>query len=183
MGKIIFVTGGVRSGKSNYAVKLARKMNKRVVFLATGSARDEEMRERIRLHRKARPSHWETIEEGKDVASVLSNIKSPPKIIIIDCLTFLISNLLLDHQEEDSIIERVEEMARLILKSSHTAIVVSNEVGWGVVPRSKLGRKFRDALGKANQIMAKYARQVYLMVSGMPIKLKGKNYGNSKEDN
>ena len=114
MGRIIFITGGVRSGKSSYAVKLAREMNKRVVFLATGSAKDEEMRERIKLHRKARPSHWETIEEGKDVASVLLNIKSPHKIIIIDCLTFLISNFLLDHYTEEYIVRYIEMIVKLI---------------------------------------------------------------------
>jgi len=182
MGEIIFITGGVRSGKSSYAVKLAQATNREVIFLATGSANDEEMKKRINLHRKTRPSRWRTIEEEKNVAFVLLNIKPPRKTIIIDCLGFLVSNLLLDHQEEESIIRRVEEIARLILESSHTAIVVSNEVGWGVVPESLLGRKFRDVLGKTNQIMAKYAREVYLMVSGMPIKLKEKSYGNSEKD-
>jgi len=172
MGRIIFITGGVRSGKSSYAVKLAGKMNREVIFLATGSAKDGEMRKRISVHRKARPSHWETIEEGKDLISVLSTIKSPPKILIIDCLTFLVSNLLLSHYTEESILRSIEEIAKLILKSTHTAIVVSNEVGWGVVPNSSLGRKFRDVLGKANQMMAEYAQEVYLMVSGIPVKLK-----------
>lgn len=172
MGRIIFITGGVRSGKSSYAVKLAGKMNREVIFLATGSAKDGEMRKRISVHRKARPSHWKTIEEGKDLASVLSTINSPPKVLIIDCLTFLVSNLLLSRYTEESILKSIEEIAKLILESSHTAIVVSNEVGWGVVPNSSLGRKFRDVLGKANQMMAEYAQEVYLMVSGIPVKLK-----------
>ncbi len=184
MGKLIFITGGVRSGKSGYAAELAKRMGKEVIFLATGSAEDEEMRERIRLHKKARPSHWKTIEEKKDLIFVLSNISSPQKVIIIDCLGFLVSNLLLDDQEEESIIGQVRKIANLILEGSHIAIVISNEVGWGVVPTSKLGRKFRDILGRANQIMAKYAQEVYLMVSGIPVKLKseGESYGNSKED-
>jgi len=172
MEKIIFITGGVKSGKSSYALKLAKKMDKEVIFLATGSAKDEEMKERIRLHKKSRPSSWKTIEEGRDIIPVLSSIKPPHKIIIMDCLTFLVSNLLLDHHTEEFITEYIERIAKIILKSPHTAIIVSNEVGWGVVPESALGRKFRDILGKSNQIMAKYAQRVYLMVSGMPVNLK-----------
>jgi len=184
MGKLIFITGGVRSGKSSYAAELARKMGKEVIFLATGSAEDEEMRKRIRLHRKARPSHWKTIEEKKDLTLVLSDISSPQKVIIIDCLGFLVSNLLLEDQEEEFIIGQIKEIANLILEGSHIAIVISNEVGWGVVPTSRLGREFRDVLGRANQIMARYAQEVYLMVSGIPVKLKskGEGYGNTKED-
>lgn len=172
MEKIIFITGGVKSGKSSYALKLAKKMDKEVIFLATGSAKDEEMKERIRLHKKSRPSSWKTIEEGRGIIPVLSSIKPPHKIIVMDCLTFLVSNLLLDHHTEEFITEYIEKIAKIILKSPHTAIIVSNEVGWGVVPESALGRKFRDILGKSNQIIAKYAQRVYLMVSGIPVNLK-----------
>ena len=182
MGEIVFITGGVRSGKSSYALKLAKKMDKEVIFLATGSAKDEEMEERIKLHKKGRPSSWKTIEEGKNVIPALLSIKPPHKIIIIDCLTFFVSNLLLDHQTEEFITEYIERIAKIILKSPHTAIIVSNEVGWGVVPESALGRKFRDTLGKSNQIMAKYAQKVYLMVSGMPVKLKEKRNEKIKKD-
>jgi len=178
MGEIVFITGGVRSGKSSYALKLAKKMDKEVIFLATGSAKDKEMEERIKLHKKNRPPSWKTIEEGKNVIPALLSIKPPYKIIIIiDCLTFLVSNLLLDHQTEEFITEYIERIAKSILKSPHTAIIVSNEVGWGIVPESALGRKFRDILGKSNQIMAKYAQKVYLMVSGIPIKLKNLQSG------
>jgi len=172
IGEIIFISGGVRSGKSNYALMLAKKMDEKVVFLATGSAEDEEMEERIKLHKKNRSSSWKTVEEGRDIIPVLLTIKPPHKIIIIDCLTFLVSNFLLDHHTEEFITEYIERIAKIILKSPHTAIIVSNEVGWGVVPESALGRKFRDILGKSNQILAKYAQQVYLMVSGIPINLK-----------
>ncbi|MCD6231135.1 bifunctional adenosylcobinamide kinase/adenosylcobinamide-phosphate guanylyltransferase [Candidatus Aerophobetes bacterium] len=173
MGKIIFITGGVRSGKSSYAVELAKKMKKEVIFLATGGAKDEEMKERIKSHIKKRPSSWKTIEEEKNIIPIFSQIKSPHKVIIIDCLTLLISNLLLEHYSEKFIINYIEEIIKIILKSPHTVIIVSNEVGWGVVPESALGRKFRDILGKSNQIMTKYAQRVYLMISGIAIKLKG----------
>jgi len=174
MGKLILIIGGARSGKSQYAVELAKKMGKEVVFLATGIAEDEEMKSRIKLHRESRPSSWRTIEERKNPLDVLINLKENYKVVILDCLTFLISNLLLDGVGEESILKKVKKLAEITSKTDYKLIVVSNEVGEGVVPHTQLGRNFRDVAGRANQIMADYAQEVYLMIAGIPLKLKGK---------
>ncbi len=173
MGKLIFITGGARSGKSKYAAKLAKNISRKVLFLATGAAKDEEMKKRIEEHKKSRPTYWETVEKTKDIASALLNIKSSYKVVIIDCLTFLISNLLLDGINEKTILEEIRKIVEIILKNDYTVIVISNEVGGGIVPDNKLGRKFRDTAGLANQIITESAQQVYLVVSGIPLKIKG----------
>ncbi len=175
MGKLVFITGGARSGKSKYAVKLAKNASRKVLFLATGAAKDEEMKKRIEEHKKSRPTYWETVEETKDITSALLNIKSSYKVVIIDCLTFFISNLLLDGINEKTILEKIKKLVEIILKADYTVIVISNEVGGGIVPDNELGRKFRDTAGLANQIMAESAQQVYLVVSGILIKIKPHN--------
>ncbi len=173
MAKLIFITGGVRSGKSGYAVNLAKNLSKDVVFLATALPLDDlEMKKRIQTHQKNRPSHWKTIEKGANIASLLSQLHSPRRVIIIDCLTLLISNLLLSNVGEEDIIKQMEKIADWAGKFNQTTIVVSNEVGWGIVPETPLGRKFRDLSGMANQVMAKKAQEVWLTVCGIPVKIK-----------
>ncbi len=173
MPELILITGGARSGKSRFATELALGFSSQVVFVATAPCySDPEMEKRINLHRKSRPSHWETIEEEKDVASVLSKINSSQKVVIIDCLTLLVSNLLLEKKGEKEILDQVKAIADKGRKLNRATIVVSNEVGWGVVPATKLGREFRDIAGVANQIIAREANQVWLIVCGIPYKLK-----------
>lgn len=172
MAKLIFVTGGARSGKSRFAVKLAKQLASKVTFVATAIPRDEEMRERIRQHQKDRPAHWRLVEEEKNLSLVLSQLDASCELVVIDCLSFLISNLLLDNTEEDNIIKQVREIAGKVLHLRPTFIVVSNEVGYGVVPATRLGRSFRDICGRANQIMAEQAQEVYLMISGIPLRIK-----------
>jgi len=172
MPELILVTGGARSGKSRFAVELASSLSPQVTFIATAAPFDDEMEERIALHQKSRPFLWETIEEQKDVALILSQINSPRRVVIVDCLTLLISNLLLEGKKEKEILGQVEKIADKGKKYNRATIVVSNEVGWGVVPPTKLGRKFRDIAGGANQIIASKANKVYLLVCGIPYKLK-----------
>lgn len=172
MPKLILITGGARSGKSQYAIKLALNTFSPVTFIATASISDAEMKKRVELHRQSRPSHWKTIEEHKDVASVLSRINSPQQVVIIDCLTLLISNLLLQGSKEKEILDQVKEIANQGRKCNRITIVVSNEVGWGIVPSNPLSRIFRDISGTANQLIAAQANQVWLMVCGIPYKLK-----------
>jgi len=173
MGKVIFITGGVRSGKSKYAIKLAKNIANEVIFLATGIAKDEEMKKRIEEHKKSRPSRWRTIEETKNISSVLLDIQPPCELVIIDCLTFFVSNLLLEGVNEETILQEIKKIVDIMLQVDYTTIVVSNEVGGGVVPDNELGRRFRDITGLANQVMAESAQEVYLAVSGIPVKLKG----------
>jgi adenosylcobinamide kinase/adenosylcobinamide-phosphate guanylyltransferase len=172
MGKIILVLGGVRSGKSHHAVELAKQINKRTVFLATMEFIDEETKERIKLHKQSRPQEWQTVEEGKNVDKILFNLKGLCDIVIIDCLTNLVSNLLLELNAIGKVKDRVKEIITILKDIDFTVIIVSNEVGCGVVPGTSLDRDFRDIAGLANQLMAKHADEVYLMTAGIPILLK-----------
>ena len=172
MAKLIFITGGARSGKSRFAVNLAKQLAREVTFMATAIARDGEMRERIRQHQKDRPAHWRLVEEGKNLPLALTNLEVSCELVLIDCLSFMISNLLLDNKEEDDIIKQVSEIIDRARRLTPIFIVVSNEVGSGVVPHTRLGRRFRDICGRANQIMAEEAQEVYFMISGIPMKIR-----------
>jgi len=173
MGKIIFLLGGARSGKSKYAVSLAKKVAKNVAFIATCVCPDEEMKERIKLHQTLRPRHWKLIEEGRNINSVLVNLKNKYEMVLIDCLGLWISNLLADNLDDKKIEAKMKKLINAILKVKLTTIVVSNEVGSGIVPNNPLARRFRDLLGLANQMIAKKAGKVILMQSGIPIIIKG----------
>ena len=169
MAEITFILGGARSGKSYLAVKMAKEKSKKVAFIATCKPLDEEMKERIKLHKEVRPKNWQTFEESEDVALLLKKIDNEFDVIIIDCLTILISNLLLKGLKEKDIQEKIKR----IMKSKANIIIVSNEVGLGIVPGNKLARDFRDIAGKINQMVAKEAKEVFFMVSGLPLKIKG----------
>ena len=170
MGKLIFITGGARSGKSALAQKLANNLSKKVIYIATAGARDKEMELRIKIHRKNRPSHWKTVEREKNVTEVLSRIAKKSEVILLDCLTLLISNLLLSGEKK--ILKEIRQLVDEIKRVKATVLIVSNEVGMGIVPDNKLARRFRDTAGRANQIVAQSADEVYLVVSGMTIKIK-----------
>jgi len=173
MGKTILILGGARSGKSAYAVSLAKKY-KKTAFIATGQGLDKEMKERIRQHKKSRPENWKTFEEAKDPAALLADIGNYFDCVIIDCLTLLVSNLILAGFKEQEVLKRIEALFYTARKNRAKIIVVSNEVGLGLVPNNKLGRDFRDIAGKVNQTAAAKADIVFFTVSGMPLKLKGK---------
>ncbi len=184
MGRIIFITGAARSGKSQFAVGLAKKAanapiplqtqtsRDKVVFIATCIPEDEEMKKRVKLHQKERPSSWKTIEGEIDILKALQNTKIDSKVVVIDCLTLFISGLLLKGFKEGEIKKKTEEIVKFISGASSTTIIVSNEVGSGIVPENKLARQFRDLVGVANQMMARGADEVYFMVSGIPVKIK-----------
>jgi adenosyl cobinamide kinase/adenosyl cobinamide phosphate guanylyltransferase len=172
MGKIILIVGGARSGKSTYALELAKSF-KKVAFVATCQGLDREMIERIRRHQSSRPKQWTTFEEPKELATLLKNRKDTFDCILIDCLTLFVSNLLLDGYIEKQILEKGRELLAVLKKKNSTAILVSNEVGLGIVPDNKLGRDFRDIAGTLNQEAAKNADTVFFTVSGIPVKIKG----------
>ncbi len=171
MGKIIFITGGARSGKSSYAASIAKKYS-RVAFIATCQPLDREMAKRIKLHQQARPKSWETFEEPQKVAFLLSKLDNSFDCILIDCLTLLASNLILGKYNEKQVLTEIKAILTNIKKKKAKTIIVSNEVGLGLVPTSKLGRDFRDIAGKVNQLVAKEADQVFFTVSGIPMKIK-----------
>lgn len=173
MGKIILVLGGARSGKSTYALKLAKKY-KQVAFIATCQALDKEMEERIKLHKEARPKHWQTFEEPLGLDLLLKKMSTGFDCIIIDCLTLLVSNLLLAGGNQKTIEGKIERILVILQNKKGSAIIVSNEVGLGIVPEHELGREFRDIAGKVNQIVASKADKVLFMVAGLPVNIKGK---------
>lgn len=172
MSKIILILGGVRSGKSTHAISLARKHEK-VAFVATCQALDKEMQERIRLHQKARPKHWKIFEEPNNLDSLLMKIGDTFDCVIIDCLTLWISNLILAGYKEAKILKKIDALLVNCRKKKAKVIMVSNEVGLGLVPANKLGRDFRDIAGKVNQMVARVSDEVLFFVSGVPLKIKG----------
>ncbi|MDD5044546.1 MAG: bifunctional adenosylcobinamide kinase/adenosylcobinamide-phosphate guanylyltransferase [Candidatus Omnitrophica bacterium] len=171
MGKITLVLGGARSGKSTYALGLAKKY-KRVAFIATAQALDKEMRQRIKKHRVLRPPHWVTFERDEDIIPALENIGNDFDCVIIDCLTLWVSNLLLTKNKEEKIMREALKMLAQLEKMKIRSILVSNEVGLGLVPVHELGRKFRDVAGRVNQLAAREADEVFFTVSGIPVKVK-----------
>ena len=172
--KLIFITGGARSGKSQFAQKLADSIEGRKVFLATAGALDEEMKYRIAVHKKERPSGWDTMEETKHLSKALMTCKGKFDVILIDCLTLWVSNLLAnDTVDEAQILEDVKHFISSCRAIQGTVIVVTNEVGLGIVPANKLARMFRDVSGKVNQEIAAVSDDVYLVIAGVPLRLKG----------
>lgn len=173
MRKFILILGGARSGKSKYAVGLAKRLAKRVIFIATAISPDEEMKERIKLHKASRPRQWKLIEEGKAISNILLKLKGKYKLVLVDCLGLLISNLLAEDLKDKEIEKRIKKFINIISKVKLNIILVSNEVGCGIVPGNLLARRFRDLLGLANQMIAKTADEVIFMQSGIPVMIKG----------
>lgn len=167
---VTLVLGGVRSGKSHYAQQLGERAA-RVVFVATAKAADDhEMQRKIERHQRSRPLHWQTVEEPLRLAEAIGRHGSSCDLMIIDCLTFFAANLLDAEGDEQSAVEAL----CAVLKSPPCSIVlVSNEVGSGVVPAYPSGRRFRDLLGEMNQSVARVASNVLLLVAGLPLVLKG----------
>ncbi|MDD5692026.1 MAG: bifunctional adenosylcobinamide kinase/adenosylcobinamide-phosphate guanylyltransferase [Candidatus Omnitrophica bacterium] len=172
MGKITLILGGARSGKSTYALSLAKKY-KKVAFIATCQGLDKEMRERIMLHKESRPKNWETFEEPRDLVKLSGKINNTFDCILIDCLTLLVSNLILTGDKQDKIIKKITALLSALARKKAKIILVSNEVGLGLVPSNKLGREFRDIAGRVNQLVADKADEVFFTVSGIALKIKG----------
>ena len=170
---VTLVLGGVRSGKSRYAQQLGEAAE-RVVFVATANADDDEMRGKVERHRQSRPPHWQTIEEPLELAQTVARHGAACDLMIIDCLTFFAANLLQAGGEDLEACERWIEALCVVLQSPPCSVVlVSNEVGSGVVPPYLSGRRFRDLLGELNQRVARVASNVLLLVAGLPLVLKG----------
>jgi adenosylcobinamide kinase/adenosylcobinamide-phosphate guanylyltransferase len=174
--KIIFLLGGARSGKSTFALELAIKIGEKVLFVATGEALDDEMQTRIKEHQKSRPKTWQTLETPRNVGKTLKEHIGNTEVVIIDCLTLLVSNLIADEfaypEAEKKVMAEINELISAMDAICANFIIVSNEVGLGLVPDNKLGRIYRDLLGKANQLIAQRANQVYFLTAGIPLKLK-----------
>ncbi len=177
---IILILGGARSGKSAYAEQLAAELGGRgrILYLATATAEDEEMAARIEAHRQNRPSHWQTLEAPRDVGARLSAVKPNPDVVLLDCMTLLVSNIVMakEDQTQEAIESAVQAEIEAVLaarsKLDAALIIVSNEVGLGLVPPYPLGRLYRDVLGRANRQLASRADKVLFMVAGLPMTVK-----------
>ena len=176
-GKVILVLGGARSGKSHYAQALAEGLSRKVLYLATATPGDREMQARIARHRAVRPPHWRTLEAPFGLAEALGEALGDAEVVLLDCITLLLSNLMMQGTEdEDSLVrEAVSELEGVLeLRAARgfDLIVVSNEVGMGLVPPYPMGRVFRDAIGRVNQWLASCADDVVFVVAGLPLTLK-----------
>ena len=174
--QLVFILGGARSGKSDFAQRIAQKSGGRVLFVATAEPGDDEMRNRIQKHIESRPTDWSTLEEPVDLETAIRSSSDGYDTLLIDCLTLWVSNFLINHEQEANVESLILDKAKTLLElyecSSSTWVVVSNEVGLGLVPSYELGRAYRDALGRVNQLFAARADRVYFMVSGLALDLK-----------
>lgn len=172
MAEVILVTGGARSGKSKEALRRAENFSRRV-FIATAEITDEEMRERIERHKKERSSGWETVEAPRDLPEAIRRITDPEAVVIVDCLTVWLGNLM--HYDKTTTEDSRPCLDLLeALKASRAArvILVTNEVGMGIVPENELSRRFRDVAGRLNQRVAEIADSVILSVCGLTLQIK-----------
>lgn len=173
MDKITFILGGARSGKSGFALKLiGRSSGDRVAFIATCEPRDREIKSRIALHKKSRPKHWKTFLAAKRISPLLEKIEDNFDWLLIDCLTLFTSNMILNKFAPRHIEEEIAKTIRLLKSKKTRSVIVSNEVGLGIVPNSKLSRDFRDVAGRVNQAVAAGSDRVFFMVSGIPWRIK-----------
>lgn len=180
MGKrLTFILGGARSGKSAYAQKLAAERGKAVLYVATAEARDEEMAVRIAAHRAERPADWRTLEAPANAGSAVRAAEAGADVILVDCLTLLANNVITPLPEpvtpeaaEAALDAEVDGLLAAYADSCAEWIVISNEVGLGLVPPYPLGRVYRDALGRANQRLAAAADEAVFMVAGLPMTIK-----------
>lgn len=171
-----FVLGGARSGKSSFAEQLALRMSEihsmNVTYVATAQVSDDEMQERIHRHRSGRPPQWDTAEIPLDVSTWLQTERAP-QVILIDCLSLLLNNwMFLDGCEEEQVFARIDQLVVEMTETKHQVIVVSNEVGQGIVPRDGVSRRYRDWLGVMNQKVAQCAEKVIWVVAGIPVDLR-----------
>jgi len=177
--RLIFLLGGARSGKSHYAETWARRQGGRVLFVATAEPTDADMRARIADHRATRPAAWHTLDAPRDTARQIAACGYAHDTLLLDCLTLVTSNILLalpetatQNEANAAALAEVERLLELYAASNASWLVVSNEVGMGVVPPTRLGVLYRDMLGRANQRVAQAADEVLLLVAGIPWRLK-----------
>ncbi|MCB2293300.1 bifunctional adenosylcobinamide kinase/adenosylcobinamide-phosphate guanylyltransferase [Clostridium algoriphilum] len=186
MRNIVLITGGARSGKSSYAEKLAKETRGEVLYIATSIPFDDEMKDRVKKHKERRPDNWSTYEGYKNLKQVFYNTKIHFDLILLDCITIMVTNLMFDRAGDNfddlnnqaidkmelEILQEVEAFLDEAEKSLKTVILVTNEIGSGIVPEYKMSRVFRDIAGRVNQYIASRAEEVYMVVCGIPIKVK-----------
>lgn len=185
MSNIILVTGGARSGKSSFAESLCIKQNNKTAYIATSVAFDDEMKNRVKKHQESRPKNWKTYEIYKDIYSIVEELNKNHDTVIMDCVTLMVNNLMFTHgievdeatceelnELENYIREQITKLLEAVKKTNLYFVIVTNEIGMGIVPENKLSRIYGDFVGRANQLIASYSNEVYFVVSGIPMKVK-----------
>lgn len=181
MAKLTFIIGGTRSGKSAFAMQIALKHQK-VCYVATtrssqsSDINDEEMLQRIKKHQENRPSNWKTVEVPLELDKTISQLNGEYDAVLVDCITIYVANMLLQDfntkEQEENILEAINRLCIACKKISSHVIIVTNEVGYGIVPDNRLARRFRDIAGHVNQLIAKEADTVFLVTAGIETKIK-----------
>jgi adenosylcobinamide kinase/adenosylcobinamide-phosphate guanylyltransferase len=173
------LTGGARSGKSHQAQELAENAGGQVLFVATAEAGDDEMARRIKIHRESRPDKWKTLEVTGHVGNSIITNRGDAKTVVVDDITLLVSNVFMQFGEnpdaekvEKAVTAEIKELCDCIEKTNADFLIVTNEVGLGIIPGDRVSRLYRDCLGRANQMLAACVDEVYLMVSGIPVTIK-----------
>jgi len=170
--EIVLIIGGCRSGKSGHALHLADHFAGHKIFIATCVPLDKEMEQRVSHHQKQRNPNWKTLDVPLLLPEAIRENSGPGQVILVDCLTLWINNLLMENDDPENIDTTVEQLARSLENAECPVILVSNEVGTGIVPENRLARLFRDIAGFANQKIAVCADRVIWMVAGIPVEIK-----------
>jgi adenosylcobinamide kinase/adenosylcobinamide-phosphate guanylyltransferase len=180
--EIVFIIGGCRSGKSQHALQTAEKIpGNRKIYIATCVPEDDEMKKRVAKHQKGRSKSWTTVEESLKLPEAILQNSHRADVILIDCLTLWVSNLLMETSDEEKLEETIYQLIDTLEKTRCPIVLVSNEIGTGIVPENRLARQYRDIIGLANQAVAKTADQVIWMVAGIPVTIKGESPSNFLE--
>lgn len=187
MSNFTLITGGARSGKSTFAEQLAAHPGRPVIYIATAQVLDNEMAWRVKKHQEQRPNNWQLIEEPFDIPSALEGIRNEDAVVLLDCVTIWLSNLMLKSlgstseslfpdtltpEAEQDILVQVQKTATLAQEIAPQVIMVTNEVGQGIVPDNPMARSYRDLAGRSNQILAHQADKVFWVVAGYPLEVK-----------
>jgi adenosylcobinamide kinase/adenosylcobinamide-phosphate guanylyltransferase len=174
--QLVFVIGGCKSGKSRHALQTAEKIaaNRRI-FIATCAPQDAEMKQRVARHQKERGLNWVTVQEPLHLPAAILENSLEANVILVDCLTLWVNNLLMETDDEKQIKENISRLIHTLEKATGPVVLVSNEVGTGIVPKNKIARKYRDIMGLVNQAVAKAADKVIWMVAGIPVTVKGES--------
>jgi adenosylcobinamide kinase/adenosylcobinamide-phosphate guanylyltransferase len=177
--KTTLILGGARSGKSTMAQELAAKAGSPVLFVATAEAGDRDMEDRIEAHRRSRSPEWQTLEVTTHVGGSIARNMGTAGTVVVDCITLLVNNIFEEHSGEtdagvleNAVTAEIQELIDNIKRVDAWFIIVSNEVGLGIVPADRVSRIYRDLLGKANRMLAEHADEVYLLVAGIPVTIK-----------
>lgn len=168
----MLIAGGVRSGKSAFALSRARTLGSRRVFIATAEPFDDEMRERALRHREERADEFDTVEESRALVVALTSACERADVVVVDCLTLWLSNLLLDGLSRDAVLARIDELTDVLRAPRAHVLLVSNEVGLGIVPEAAIARLFRDLSGAAHQRIGRVAHELYFAVMGQLLRLR-----------